>query len=135
MTINELNAALDLQQPIDRLKAELQKARETSGVSAVAATISVMGGGDSIPHGQKIIETEEQLSALVQEQTIEKEIIRRSVTKWELPVLSHNMMIQRYVECLPWKEIKCGYAPSQMFAIHKSILEKFVVHRSSSELQ
>ena len=106
MTQNELNAALDLQGKINRLKASLDSLHETGGLKGVRSdNTPVMGGEAGTPPGQVAVEIEQEIAELKKQQAIEKVIIQRFIEKQELEDIEQKLLRYRYVECLIWKDV------------------------------
>lgn len=135
LTYKELKAALDLQERIDRLAEQMEKNEAVGGLKAARGSAPVQGG-NSVSSTQTAAEIPEEIRELEGRLRIEQAIIHRCLEKMPFTELERKLMILRYVECKPWKDVadRIGYGPSRTYDYHKSALKKFGVHRSSSDL-
>ena len=133
MTEKELNAAREIHNKIKRLQNKLDDLRETGGVSSpdLFAT-PVQGGAGPISAGQVAAELTQEISALIKKWEIEREIIRRELTKAPLDELGRKLLILRYVDCLPWWLVatSIGYSKPHTFLLHRKALKNIIPHNS-----
>ena len=137
MTINELNAALDIKERREKLspalKLQLQidsyydelKDVRAGNVRGSAAT-SMPKGGVALSAGDKIAEIEAEIERLEAEKKIEAEIIRRKILSFDLDEREEKLLMLRYVRCLPWCEVypRIGLKKSWTHEVERNILAK-----------
>ena len=123
MTINELNAALDIQRRINRLQASLDTLHETGGIGSAGSTEPVMGGV-SRDTGQLAIELAEEIAALCKDKQRVQIVIKWELDKLELNDMHRKVLEARYIQGLSMKgvAIKIGYTIRHAKRYHKQAM-------------
>ena len=127
MTKKELEAALVLRRRLTRLENSLADIRATGGIKSSSGNSTRAGAG--IGPGQIAAELEDEIAELRKKYEIEREIIRRSLEKVEFEELERKLMVMRYVDCMPWKNIQIiiSYQKTQAYDLHRRALSKILV--------
>ena len=121
MTLTELYAALDIKREIERKEGALATLRETGGVRAVSFSIPATGGNFNFP-GQMAADLEKEIENLVSKLNVEKEIIRRGLSKIPLENTESRVMELRYVHCWGIEDIqlRLGYSRRRVYDFIRS---------------
>lgn len=131
MTKEELQAALDIYDKIQRLRESLSNIEHSLGKSPEVR----VQGGVGVSAGQQAAEKAEEITELEKQLEIERVVIQRFIDKCSFSDVERKIMILRYVTCLPFKLIqkRIGYERTRTFDYHKNALEKCGLHRTSSD--
>ena len=127
MTEEELNAARKIHAKIVRLRDQLGDLRKTGGLRATGKEISVQCAG-GVGVCQICAELEDEITGLEKQWEIERAILRRALEKAPLDETGRKLMLLRYVECKPWREIGLliGYTERQTYRIHQAAIKMSV---------
>lgn len=121
MTDNELRAALEIKNRIDRLQLSLDTLRETGGVGcSIQSGINVQGGTSSSDAGQTMVELGEEIAGLMDEWKVESVVVHRALNKITMRNIHRRLLELRYVRCFSWKAVAqtMGYSERMTFNIH-----------------
>lgn len=132
MTNQELHAALDLSNKIQRLTDRLNDIRQSLGK---APEVRVQGG-QGVSTAQIAADLSEEVSELEEQFKIEQVVIQRYIDKCSLDDTERKLMTLRYVKCYPWKDIETAlcYSRSHTYQMHINALENIGLERTSSDL-
>ena len=121
----ELSTALQLQKQIDALKDTLVDHRITGGVSSSKIT-GAPHSKNNLSNEDMLNEIEGNIEQLEAERDIEATLILRQIEKHSLPDRERNLLLYRYVRCLPWKQVRSllGLSKTHTYRLENEILLK-----------
>jgi hypothetical protein len=102
----KLSAALRLRKRINRLADSLSDYMQTGGVRAIAYSFEPPGGDRRLSLPEIPADLQSQIQELEEDFKFEAEIARRIIQRANLNERHEKLLIYRFCDCLPWKEIE-----------------------------